>query len=220
MTRTYPLSLQDFALKLLIKHFDWKWEDQQEISGTGGGDMIGVDVAPGFWRSPVVLDHMTHRQAAEVQAIIESLGGVLNGFYFHDPRQPYPAFDPKGTVLGNATVRIKAISANNKEIQLKGLTPGFQIGTPDWFHRDYGTNPVYRGYHRVNSPVVTANINGETDWIEFRPHFYPGSAAVNDVVVFARPSALCKILPKTFNPGQSRGTRNYGMSFEIRQVPR
>lgn len=218
MTRIFPLSLADFALRLPIKHFDWKLEDQQEISGTAGGVLIGFDAAPRYWRSTVVLDDMSHQEAGEIEALIESLDGVLSTFYFHDPRRPYPVYDPTGSILGANTVRIKEVGSNNKEIKLKGLPAGYKISLGDWFCRDYASSPVHRGYYRVGSETVTADGSGDTDWIEFRQHFYPSSAAVDDVITLKRPAALCKIQPRSFNPGQSRGTRKSGLSFDIRQV--
>lgn len=216
MTATFPLSLSEFALLLPVKNFAWKLDDQQELGGLANGGIVGVDVAPRFWRARVALDSMSHQEAAEIQAIIETLDGVLNTFYFHDPRKHYPAYDPKGLILGTNVVQIADVKANNKELKFKGLPPAYQIRRGDMFHRDFGSDPVHRGLHRVSTDSVVADGSGNTGWIEFRPHLYPG-AAVNDVIMLKRPAALCRMVPKSLNEGQPAGARNYGMAFEIRQ---
>lgn len=116
-------------------------------------------------------------------------------------------------------VRIAEVSMNNKEFRLKGLPSGYRLGRSGMFHRDYGANPVHRGLYRTHKKPVTADAAGETDFIEFRPHFIPASAAVDDVISLAQPAALCMIVPGSFNEGQPAGQRNYNMSFDIIQVP-
>lgn len=217
MTIAFPLSLAAFALTLPIKNFAWRLVESQEISGLAGGTILTADLGPKYWQSRVALDTMPHAQAAEIQALIESLDGALSTIYFHDPRRPFPAYDPKGLILGANVVQIAEIAANNKEVKFKGLPAGYQIRRGDWFDRNFGANPVHRGYHRVASATVAANGAGLTDWIEFRPHFLPG-AAVNDVITLKQPAALCKIIPKSFNEGQPAGQMNFGMAFDIRQV--
>lgn len=217
MTQGFPLSLAAFALRLPVKNFAWKLEDQQEISGLASGEILVEDLAPRFWKARVALGDMPHQEAAELQAIIEMLDGGLNKFYFHDPRKPFPAYDPKGLIIAGSTVRIAEIRGNRKELKFKGLPGFYQIGRGDMFHRDFGDNPVHRALHRVGTASVTADGDGNTDWIEFRPHLYPG-ASVNDVITLVRPAALCILVPKSFNEGTPSGALNRGMSFEIRQV--
>lgn len=216
---TFPLSLDDFALTLPIASFAWKLNDQAEFSGQGSGNMIGVDLAPPYWSSKVALDTMPHQQAAEIQAMIEALR-PLNTFYFHDPRRPWPAYDPKGTILTGSglTPKIKELStADYKTLKLKALPIGYQIRRGDWLSFDFASSPVHRAYHRVVTALTVADGSGFTDWIEVTPFLQPG-AAVDATVTLINAAPKCIILPRSFNEGSPKGTNNYGMAFEIRQV--
>lgn len=217
MTQAFPLSLAEFAHLLPIKTFAWRLQMQQEISGLGGGEIIVADGAPPYWTSKVGLDSMPHDEAGEIQSIVDALSTPLMPFYFHDPRSPYPKADPNGALLGASTVRIAEVRNNNKEIKLKGLPGLYTLSRRDWFSFDFGASPVHRAYHRVLTPTVTADAFGNTGWIEFRP-FLLAVPPVDTVVTLANAAAQCVIVPKSFNEGQPAGTRNYGMSFEIRQV--
>lgn len=210
------LPLEDFADLLPVKTFAWKLIDQQGISGLAGGDIIVEDLAPKYWEGDVVLDSMNHDKAGEIAALIDSFDGALRRFYWCDPRSPYPQYDPTGEILGSRTVRILDINSNNKQIKLKNLYEGYKIKRRDFFAFDFGADPIHRALHRVVSVSDTADGDGNTEWIEFRPHLL-ADPPLNTVVTLIRPAAECLIVPKTFNEGRSEGTRNYGMSFKIRQ---
>lgn len=213
---TFPFTLAQFALILLIKNFAWRLQAQEEISGLASGQILATNLGPDYWMARVALDSMTHREAAEIQSLVQALGS-MGSFYMHDPRNQYPAYDPTGSIIGANTVRILEIASNNREMKWKGMTSGYQVRRGDFFHRDFGASPVHRAYHQVVSSSVAADGSGNTGFIEFRPPLLPG-AAVNDIITIKQPAAQVTIVPKSFVEGQPARSRNYGMTFDIRQV--
>ncbi|MDO6967019.1 hypothetical protein [Rhizobium alvei] len=215
------LSLQDLANQLDYYQVKMWIQYYQEDSGkTGAGDDLAADLADPVWRAEITIDpKLTHAQAAAAQARIEMLDGVIGRFYMYDPRLQYPIADPGGTIIKahTGTCRIAEIAADNKRVRFKGLPGGYQLTAGDRWHADIGTDPVHRAYHRITSDAQ-ANGAGETlGWVSVRPHVSPG-LAVNDIVEFARPSPLWRLIANGYEAGTGQGQLTPGGSLKMVQV--
>ncbi len=217
MVLSFPLNASEFADKLHIQSVRWWLQEHQEASLTGGGDFLVADLAPRLWRGDVTLIRMSHDDAAEVQALIESLDGSLNTFNLYDPRKKYPRADPDGSLIASSTPVISSLSGNNKVLAISGLPAGYKLSGGDLFSFLYGSStPQRRALHRIVSPV-TADGSGVASGVEVRPHFRPG-VATDIELDFIKPIVRVRIVPGSFDPGTARGMITEGMSFQAQQV--
>lgn len=216
MALIFPLSLADFADKLKITTVRWWLQEYQETSMTGGGEFLVADLGPRLWKGSVTLAPMYHDEAAEVQALIESLDGSLNAFLLCDPRKRYPKGDPKGSLVASSSPVISALPSSNKELSITGLPAGYALSSGDMFSFTYGANPVRRALHRIVN-TVTANGSGVASGIEVRPHFRPG-VATGVALTFRKPTAKVRIIPGSFEPGTAGAVHTEGMKFDVQQV--
>lgn len=217
MTLSFPLSLNTFADKLKITTVQWQLKRWDQLSGMGTGDVIAAQLAPPRISGIVTLGALKHDDAAEVQAVIESLDGPMQSFYLYAPQKPFPRFDPDGSKLGAATVTTHTVGANNKSLRLQGLPSGYVLSVGDYLAFDYGTNPVRRGFHRIVE-AATAPGSSITPLFEVRPHLRPG-VTTGLAVTLIKPAAKVFIVPETFDPGTARALITEGMQFEVMQRP-
>jgi len=215
----FPLDKSQLSDRLMIESNRRRLTGFQDISTSGAGDIIVADIAPRAWTGSVESTVMTFQQAAEVEALINSLDESQNSFYLGDPRAPYPFYDPDGTILNGmgGTIKINDISSDNLRIQIKNAPVGFKFQRGVFFHFDFGTDPVHRAYHQIVSNQEVADGFGVTDWIEVRPRIRNG-AAVNDVLTFANPCVEVKIIPGSYREGVGQGMVVTGIGFDWRQV--
>ncbi|MCV3738384.1 hypothetical protein OCK02_19440 [Rhizobium sp. TRM96647] len=216
MALSHPLNASEFANKLRIQTVRWWLQEYQESSMTGGGDFLVADLAPRLWRADVTLIRMSHDDAAEVQALIESLDGSINAFNLYDPRNRYPRADPNGTMIAGSTPIISSLSSNNKVLEISDLPAGYKLSGGDMFFFPYGSGTQRLALHRIVSPV-TANGAGVASGVEVRPHFRPG-VATGIALDFTSPVARMRIVPGSFEPGTARRNITEGMSFQAQQV--
>ncbi|WP_337267055.1 hypothetical protein [Oryzifoliimicrobium ureilyticus] len=206
-----------FADSLPISSVKWELKYQQELSGLGTGEFLAADLGEAYFAATVTLDKADHRTMLAIQADFETLDGAINAFYLYDPRAMYPAADPKGVLLGSATPAIGAIGANNKSLTVSGLPAGYVLTKGDFFHFDYGSNPVRRGFYRIVE-TVAADGNGVAASFEVRPHFRPGVTAGLPIALI-KPACKVKLVPGTFDPGTGKGFMTEGLTFQVQQVP-
>lgn len=217
MAPTFPLSLNDFADKLKISTVKWELKRWDQLSGLGTGDVLAAQLAPPRIVGTVTIAPMYHADAAQVQALVESLDGPLNSFYLFAPQLPYPQSDPDGSILASSEVKIKSVGSNNKSLALKGLPASYALTVGDMMAFDYGSNPTRRAFHRIVESA-TADGSGDTAEFEVRPHLRPGAAA-DIVVTLKKPAAKVFIVPDTFDPGTAADLFTRGMQFEVMQRP-
>lgn len=215
MALSFPFAVADFADVIRMSSVKMQLVANQQISGLGAGKIIVADLSPKYWEFEVALINMDNTYMSQVQALIEALDEGINDFYLYDPRRAYPAADWGGTRLGGATVQIASLAGNNKELTLKGLPNGYVLSTGDLFHFDFGT-PTKRALHRIVVGGVVPS-GGVSPTLEVRPHILPG-AAVDAVVTLIKPSARCKMIPGSFDPGTARLMHTAGMGFKARQI--
>lgn len=214
MALTFPYSVASFADVLRMSTVRMKLVADQQISGMGGGKIIVADMSPKYWEFEVTLINMENALARRVQALIEALDESINDFYLYDPRAAYPLSDPTGSILGASAVKINSLNVNNKELTLNTLPSTYVLSAGDLLHFDFGT-PAHRAFHRV--VVGGAAVAGVSPSLEVRPHIQPG-AVVGAAVTLIKPSARCKMIPGSFDPGTARQMMTTGMGFKARQV--
>lgn len=217
MALTFPLSLNDFADKLKISTVKWELKRWDQLSGLGSGDVLAAQLAPPRWAATVTLAAMYHADAAQVQALVESLDGPTNSFFLYAPQLPFPQADPDGSILGASSVTIHTVGGNNKSLRLAGLPAGYVLTIGDYLAFDYGSNPTRRAFHRIVE-TVTADGTGLSPLFEVRPHLRPGVTTTLPVTL-AKPAAKVFIMPDTFDPGTARAVITEGMQFEVMQRP-
>lgn len=208
------LPLNTFADRLKIRSVVWQLQRFDEISGLAGGDILAAQLMQPKWSGTVTLAPMYHAEAAQVQALVESLDGPMRAFYLYAPQMPNPqAYD--GHDLSGVT--IGSVGSNNRAMTLAGLPEGFTVTVGDSLAFDYGSNPTRRAFHRILE-TRTATALGNTSLFEVRPHFRPGVQA-GLAVTLIKPAAKVFIMPGSFNPGTAEGVVTSGMSFEVMQRP-
>lgn len=216
MALVFPRPIAEFADKLRLSSVKFWLDGQEEYSGLGSGEFLAADLGPKIWKAEVAIMDLRHADAAEVQALIESMDGSIGTFYLYDPRKQYPRLDPGGVILGAANPVIASIGANRKSLTISGLPAGYKLSVGDLFHLDYGSNPVRRAFHRV-AEVATATGGGTTNTFEVRPHLKVG-AAIGQAIKLIKPAAKMKIIPGSFDPGTGENVFTTGIRFQVQQT--
>lgn len=217
MALIFPLSVSDFADKLKIQSVEWKLQRYDELSGLGSGDVLAAQLAPARWVAKVTLATMYHGEAAQAQALIETLDPTAS-FFLYAPQLPYPQSDPDGSILGAAELTIQTVGGNNRSLRVEGFPAGYTLTVGDFLAFDYGSSPVRRAFHRICETVSASGGIGLTPLFEVRPHLRPG-VTTGPVVTIIKPAAKVFIVPESFSPGTARAVVTEGMSFEVMQRP-
>lgn len=206
-----------FVDQLKIRSVRWQLQRFDEMSGLASGDVLAAESSAPKWSGDVVLAPMYHADAAQTQALVESLDGPMRSFYLYAPQLPYPQDDPDGSKLGAAAPTIHTVGANNKSLRITGLPNGYRLTVGDFLAFDYGVNPLRRAFHRVVE-TAQASSGGLTPLFEVRPHLRPG-VVTGLAVALSKPAAKVFIMPDTFDPGTAEGVITSGMSFQVMQRP-
>lgn len=217
MALTSPLSLAAFSDKLGIATLTPRQGLQQQLSSQASGDEIAADLSPAKREYDVVLDQHYHTYAAQLMALIEWLRGPFNTFYITDPRYPWPAADPNGTILGSSSVVIHSINVNNQAMSLGGLPVGYVITAGDFMHWDYGSSPTRRAYFRA-AETVTANGSGITPEFQLSDFIKPGSTT-GLAVTLLKPAMKAKLISGSVQEQAGNTDPIFtNIQFSIRQV--
>lgn len=215
MALVFPLSWEAFGARLPVVTAPFVLQEQHQLSGLGTGDVLAAHLAPSRWTAQVTLVSMPVLEARAVQALIESLDGPINSFYFCCPDNWYPAEDPGGVVLGASVVTIHAVGANNRSLRLGGLPAGYKLSVGDAVAFDYGSNPVRRAWHRVAEPAV-ADGAGVTPLFDLSHHLRPGVTA-GLTVSLKKPAAKMFVWPKSLSLTPS--LEGHAVTFQAVQRP-
>jgi hypothetical protein len=169
---------------------------RQEISRQANGVSRGKDLGTGIWTASWTTAIQTHEEAVNFEAIINSLDGVVNGFYAGDLRREYPLLDPTGSVLGSSAVKIHTVSSA-VSWRLKGLPVGYVISRGDYMSYDYGSPSVRALVQAMES--ATADAFGVTPEFVVRSELRAGT--VPDLnVTLKKPTAMFRLIPDGFDP--------------------
>lgn len=216
MALAYPLTLADFWLKLPIAQFSIDPTEAVEINETKGGELLRAELGTALWQGEVVLDVMDEAEAAAVLPLISLLRQPPATFVLHDPRRPFPRFDPTGSLIAASSPTLSWVSADGRDINVGGLPVGYQLTSGDWIAWTYGTNPVRRALHQV---VVgaTAGAGGIAAGMQVTPPVADGYVA-GQAADLTRPVCTAILLPNTAQSGRSRATITRGASFRWMQT--
>jgi hypothetical protein len=221
MTITFPLARADFGDLLPISQAKIWLDPQQEISGDGTGTYYATDLTDKIWRGELTLDDaLTHEDADDIEAQIDTLNGSMFSFIMADPRRLWPCNDAGGTTIKAwATPVTIADVDNNNRLKLAGLPPHYKLARGDRFHLTFGSNPLHRGYYRIAVPTPdTADVEGNSGWLDFRPLFPDNAVDIGTVVTLYKAAAEWIIAPKGRTPGTGRRTITPGGTLSIQQV--
>jgi hypothetical protein len=170
----------------------------QETSGQAGGQVRVRDLRSPLWRIRVSAPTIALPNKQDVVALIEAMGISIGTFYAWNPERRYPKADPSGTILGVSAPEIRTVGTNNKSLSLSGLPAGYVLSRGDMLAFDYGS-PSSRALHRVVTPTVTADGDGETAEFEIAPHFRQGVEEGLGVTLVKASAEFC-IIPGTYEP--------------------
>lgn len=211
MAITFPLTELMDLCEYSPEGQPWELGRRQEFSRTAGGRTIGKDLggplwAGGFSTIPLHVDDML-----DVEAVLNSLDGVIGTFEARDLRRDYPRLHADGNF--NDTGTIFSVTSN-KAISLAGLDIGFTVSRGDYLHFDHGGNR----YLLQAMESATATSGGVTPEFEVRPHLPAGlplSPAIP--VTLKKPSAICSIVPGSISKRMISGIHGV-VSFQAMQV--
>lgn len=180
------------ALRVSSVSFRPNWG--QEQSGLGDGTVLTKDLRPALWWGVFEARQLTHAQADQVAARIESMAGSIDTFRAWNPARWYPQADYRGVTLGAATVQIHTVGGDNKSLRLKGLPAGYLLTPGDLLSFVYGSGSI--ACHRVTA-ASTADGVGVTPLFAVAPHIRDG-AAEDIVVTLIKPGPEMRIIPGSY----------------------
>lgn len=182
--------------------------------GQEHGPESARDLRRALWVADIRSSILEHEARGRVEALVAGLDGGIGGFLLWNPARAYPLADPTGSIVGAATVKIKAVGADGLSFSLKGLPASYILQRGDMVQVDTGS-PAHRGLHRISEPAaIVADGAGETDLFAVRPAVHPGMAA-NDAVNLKRSAAEFRIVPGSYDPQAAKVTGT--VSFLARQ---
>jgi hypothetical protein len=209
-----PLSLAQLFDTLPIASVKWHIQRNDELAGNGDGDVWTAELADPFWTGDVTLDAGEHDELKQAAARIRALDGAKQAFMCCDPFSLYPQADPKGLILGAAAVSVRAVNADRRVLQLKGLPAGYTLTLGDKVQITQGT--LIR-FYEVGATASAAG-NGSLDVSVF-PRLAL-SLAVDAVVTLIRPACPVIIAPDSHDPGTGRRSVTEGATFKVLQKKR
>ncbi|MFC6490905.1 hypothetical protein [Nitratireductor sp. GCM10026969] len=215
MPLTFPLATDVFQDVINVAAAPFRLQENQEVSGLGSGQLYGAELSPPLWTADVRLFPAFSDDAVQVQALLESLDGVLKTFYLYDLRTSHPAADPDGSILGAALPAIATVNANNRDLAIGGLPAGYTLTRGDMLAFDYG-DPARRALHRIEDMAVVADGTGLTPEFEVRPRLRPGAEA-GLAVMLVKPAAKMRIVPGSLQPSVADDFGTTAITFTAMQ---
>ncbi len=218
MAYSFPLTRAQFMDLLPVQEMTFDLPEAMEVSETGAGEILTAELGTRLWSGEIRLGDMTPDEAAEALAMIDVLRQPGASFMVHDIARPFPRSDLSGAALAGAAPKLSAVHANNREIRISGLTPGYQLRRFDSLAFTYAANPLRYALHRIASPA-TADASGLTGYFEVSPNLRPGWVT-GTAVSLSRPACKAVLVPKSVQPGRRRHTLTTGASFRWVQTLR
>lgn len=217
MTLVFPLAIADFFDLLPIGRFRFELGEALEQNRTLGGTQLSADLGERLWQGEIALGKMTWDEVALVEPRLDVLREAGRSFVLYDPRQPFPAADPGGAILGSAVVTIDTLEPDAAALTLTGLPIGYVLSPGDRMSFAYQTNGVIRqAMHRVVVGTM-ADAFGRAGPIMVSPHIRDG-VALGAAVALIRPSCRAVIVAGSASIGDSRRTVTEGATFRFVQT--
>lgn len=218
MAFEFPLTTEQFMVRLPIADITFEPTEAMEYSETGGGEILPADHGVQLWHGRITLGDMTPDEAFDVLPLIAVARQSGASFMVHDVRAPGPRHDRTGAILGASTPVLSAVLANRREIRIGGLPQGYKIQPFDYVAFSYGSNPIRYALHRAAN-TATAGAGGVAWTTEVTPNIRPGYI-LNAPVTLLRAACKAIIVPGSYQPGRRKGTLTAGVSFDFIQTLR
>ena len=211
---TFPMAVADLCDLMMVQTVQWQLRDYQELSMTAGGEVIAADLAPPLWEADVSTVEADLETTERLRARFNLLNGAIQSFYLYDPARPNPSTDPMGALLAEAEVSIDTIEANRKEVSFAGLPAGFTL--PEGTRFSVTAGAPARTFLGQLAAEISANGDGETGAVEFRPHMRSW-VANGQAVQLLKPVAKVKILAGSLSVAQVTAV-THRLRFTARQT--
>lgn len=218
MAFTFPLSLADFFDLLPVSSVTFDAQSNVEMSETGAGEILTADLGVALWHGQIDLGVVTNDEFASIVPLLNLLKRAGSSFLVCDPRRKNPRLDRSGLLLQGSSPTIHSLHANNREIRIAGIPPGFPLSRGDLIGFTYGSNPVRYGLHELIG-ASDANASGITGFMEVTPPIRPG-ASVGAAVQLTAPRCKAVIHPNSIKTGTSRRLITRDVSFSWVQTLR
>lgn len=212
---SFPLTAAQFFSLLPIREMTFDLGEAMEIDETGAGEILTANLGTRLWQGEVQLGDMRRDEVADVTAMLDQLRRPGASFLVFDRAWPAPRMDPTGAALVGAAPVLHSVAANNNDIRIGGLSPGYQLRRHDYVGLVYSGR---YGLHRLASNGI-ADATGVTPPITVSPPLPQGWALGAPLTLV---TAACKavIVPGSYKPGRHRGALTVGASFQWRQTRR
>ncbi len=195
MSVSYPLDLFD-TWPVLTKRFVLGY--RQSLSRTGY-QVTGADLADPVWLGSFETVSLQEEQCVSFEALLNSLGGVMETFRARDTRREYPLAQSSGVFTDTGTVA--EISVDGTSLSITGLDAGFRISLGDYVTMTYGGNRYL--LQCVEPTGALASGAGLTGLFQTSPP-PPYDLAVGQAVNFKLPRCLMRVEPGSvaYNSGE------------------
>lgn len=195
MSVSYPLDFfDDFPIKTV--KFDLRY--RQVLSRDGNNQFFGADLAYPLWTGSFVSAAMKESDCVDLQAVLNSLKGVIEVFLAWDTRREYPKRYPTGAFTDSGTV--KEIGVDGLGLSLENLPAGFVISRGDRFDMIFGG----KRYLLEAAESVTADGSGITALFDTNPPPPYGLEVAQDVE-FKKPCCKMQVEPGSVSYNEGEG---------------
>lgn len=185
---------------------------RQELGGReANGAQPGIDFGSALWGATYTTEPLRNDDAADFQAVLNSLDGVIEVFEAWDLRRAVPRAHRDGSAQDGV---LETVNANNKAMTLSGLAANQIVSRGDYLSFVYGNN---RALHQAME-TVAADGAGLTPEFEVRPHLRAGWA-LDTVVNLRAPRGLFILVPNSIQPRRVNGHIE-GFTFQAGQYIR
>lgn len=211
MSLSDPRELTDFYDLLPVQSVKLRPQLYQQVDGMASGDVLVEDTGSPLWMADIVCDVELFALARGLDALINSVQPPRQ-FYLRDKARRMPKADPdNGVTLGAASVVVHSIGDDNASLAFGGLPVGYALSPGDFFHIDFGADPLRRGFFQLLEGG-TADMGGLTAELAVTPNVWPGIDVAVDVTFI---DASCKMMltPGSLNALTFRRARADGLTF-------
>lgn len=174
MALSFPLPLAQFFSNLPITEGKPYLGTAAVTSRTRGGAQLRAQIGERLWQGSARLAARYHGDADAISARLALLEEAQGSLLVSVRRQagPGPIADPSGARLGGAEPKLHSVAANNVELRLNGLPPGYELRDGDYLSFNYGS-PVRWAFHQIVVGGI-ADGTGQTPLMQVVPHIRPG----------------------------------------------
>jgi hypothetical protein len=211
-----PLTLAGFSdlIQGRVSDCSLVLEWQQQMSGTGGGEVIYADRAPPMWTGTVTIGEQLIADAEATMALLNSRAGGLKTLLLPNYRGGlYPSSDPTGSIFGTSTPSVDGSPADQYHVAFKGFPAGYSLPLGTYFQIIFSGSAYYLGQV---CEAKTADGSGNVTSVEVAPKL-PASVADGNAVTVIKPCGKFRVVPGTIAPTLSTSLYEK-IAFQVRQT--